>query len=155
MSPQPDTLTIRPYLAPAKSKSHPCKSFICTHPCHPKTYLLVLLQRARNERSQHTVECTDRCVIFYKINTMCFGAYTLKEGTASVHFRSKSSFSKQRLPSVAPEMAQLVQQFGRGWTVRGSNLVGGEIFRTHPDGPPVPTPPLVRGYQGFFYGAWL
>jgi hypothetical protein len=33
------------------------------------------------------------------------------------------------------EMAQSVQRLATGWTVRGSNISGDEIFRTHPAGP--------------------
>jgi hypothetical protein len=32
-------------------------------------------------------------------------------------------------------MAQSVQQLGTGWTVQGSNLGGGEVFRTNPHRP--------------------
>ena len=34
-----------------------------------------------------------------------------------------------------------------GWTVRGSNPGGGEIFRTHPDRPWGLTNPLYNGYR--------
>src|SRR5215475_13460510 len=36
-----------------------------------------------------------------------------------------------------------------GWTVRGSNLGGGEIFRTYPDRPWGPPSLLYNGYRVF------
>jgi hypothetical protein len=36
-----------------------------------------------------------------------------------------------------------------GWTVRGSNPGGGEIFRTCPDRPWIPTSLLYNGYRVF------
>ena len=45
-----------------------------------------------------------------------------------------------------------------GWTVRGSNLGGGEIFRTRPDRPWGLPSLLYNGYRVFFggkaAGAW-
>jgi hypothetical protein len=45
-----------------------------------------------------------------------------------------------------------------GWTVRGSNPDGDEIFRTHPDGPWGPPSLLYNGYRVFpggkAAGAW-
>ena len=53
------------------------------------------------------------------------------------------------------EIALLVQRLAKGWTVRGSNPSGGEIFRTRPDRPWGPrsllymgTGSLSRGYNG-------
>ena len=43
-------------------------------------------------------------------------------------------------------IAQAVQRFPTGWTVRGSNPVGGEIFRTRPDRPCGPPRPLYNGH---------
>ena len=41
---------------------------------------------------------------------------------------------------------------GPGWTVRGSNPGGGEIFRTRPDRPWGPPTLLYNGYRVFFPG---
>jgi hypothetical protein len=41
-------------------------------------------------------------------------------------------------------LAQSVLRLARGWTVRGSNPGGGEIFRTCPDRPWGPTQPPVQ-----------
>jgi hypothetical protein len=47
-------------------------------------------------------------------------------------------------------IAQSVQQLATGWTVRGSNPVGGEIFRTCPDRPCEPTQPPVQWVPGLY-----
>ena len=46
-------------------------------------------------------------------------------------------------------IAQSVQRLVTGWTVRGSNPVGGEIFRTRPDRPWGPPSLLYNGYRVF------
>jgi hypothetical protein len=43
-------------------------------------------------------------------------------------------------------MAQSVYRLAMGWTVRGSNSVVGEIFRTRPDRPWGPPSLLYNGY---------
>jgi hypothetical protein len=55
-------------------------------------------------------------------------------------------------------VAQSVQRLATGWTVRGSNPGGGEIFRTRPDRPWVPPNLLYNEYRVFAggkaAGAW-
>ena len=46
-------------------------------------------------------------------------------------------------------VAQSVQRLATGWTVRGSNPGGGEIFRTCPDWPWGPPSLLYNGYRLF------
>ena len=46
-------------------------------------------------------------------------------------------------------VAQSVQRLATGWTVRGSNRGGGEIFRTCPDRPWGPPSLLYNGYRVF------
>ena len=46
-------------------------------------------------------------------------------------------------------VAQSVQRLAMGWTVRGSNSGGGEIFRTCPDRPWGPPRLLYNGYRVF------
>jgi hypothetical protein len=46
-------------------------------------------------------------------------------------------------------VAQSVQRLAKGWTVRGSNPDGGEIFRTRPDRPWGPPSHLYNGYRVF------
>ena len=46
-------------------------------------------------------------------------------------------------------LAQSVQRVATGWTVRGSNPGGGEIFRTCPDRPWGPPSLLYNGYRVF------
>ena len=46
-------------------------------------------------------------------------------------------------------VAQSVWRLATGWTVRGSNPGGGEIFRTCPDRPWVPPSPLCNEYRLF------
>ena len=46
-------------------------------------------------------------------------------------------------------IAQSVWRLATGWTVRGSNPGGGEIFRTHPDRPWGPLSLLRSGYRVF------
>jgi hypothetical protein len=46
-------------------------------------------------------------------------------------------------------VAQSVQRLATGWTVRGSNPGGGEIFRTCPDRPWGPPSFLYNGYRVF------
>ena len=48
--------------------------------------------------------------------------------------------------------AQSVYRLAKGWTVRGSNPGGGEIFRTCPDRPWDPTSILYNGYRVFPWG---
>jgi hypothetical protein len=50
--------------------------------------------------------------------------------------------------SVGP-VAQSVQRLATGWTVRGSNPGGGEIFRTCPDRPWGPPSLLYNGHRVF------
>ena len=49
-------------------------------------------------------------------------------------------------------IAQLVQRPATGWTVRGSNPGGGEIFRTRPDRPWGPPNLLYNVYRIYFSG---
>ena len=46
-------------------------------------------------------------------------------------------------------VAQSVQRLATSWTVRGSNLGGGDIFRTCPDRPWGPSSLLYNGYRVF------
>jgi hypothetical protein len=46
-------------------------------------------------------------------------------------------------------VAQSVQRLATGWTVRGSNFGGGEIFRTFPDRTRGPPSLLYNGYRVF------
>jgi hypothetical protein len=46
-------------------------------------------------------------------------------------------------------MAQSVKRLATGWTVRGSNPGGGEIFHTCPDWPFCPPSLLYNGYRVF------
>jgi hypothetical protein len=46
-------------------------------------------------------------------------------------------------------VAQSVYRMATGWTVRGSNPGGGEIFRTCPDRPWGPLSLLYNGYRVF------
>ena len=46
-------------------------------------------------------------------------------------------------------LAQSVQRLATGWAVRGSNLGGGEIFRTRPDRPWAPPSLLYNEYGDF------
>jgi len=46
-------------------------------------------------------------------------------------------------------ITQSVQRFATGWTIRGSNLGGGVIFRTCPDLPWGPPILLYNGYRVF------
>jgi len=53
-------------------------------------------------------------------------------------------------------IAQSVQRLATGWTVRGSNSGGDEIFRTCPDLPWGPPSLLYNGYRVFVGGkVWL
>ena len=62
------------------------------------------------------------------------------------------------LTEYAAAIAQSVQRLAPGWTVRGSNPGGGEIFRTRPDRPWGPPSLLYNGYRifprGKVAGAW-
>jgi hypothetical protein len=51
--------------------------------------------------------------------------------------------------SLVGRVAQSVQRLAMGWTVRGSNPGGVEIFRTCPDWPWGPPSLLYNGYQFF------
>ena len=46
-------------------------------------------------------------------------------------------------------VAQSVERLATGWTVRGSNPGGGEIFRTCPDRPLGPPSLVYNGYRVF------
>ena len=58
----------------------------------------------------------------------------------------------------AAGIVQSVQRFATGWTVRGSNPGGGEIFHTRPGWPWGPPSLLYNGYRVFrgskAAGAW-
>ena len=47
-------------------------------------------------------------------------------------------------------IAQSVSRLATGWTVRGSNPDGGEIFGTRPDRPSDPNSLLYNGYRDSF-----
>jgi hypothetical protein len=49
-------------------------------------------------------------------------------------------------------VAQSLQRLATGWTVRGSNPGGDEVFRTCPDRPWGPPNPLYNGYRVFPVG---
>ena len=49
-------------------------------------------------------------------------------------------------------VAQSVQRLATGWTVRGSNPGGGEVFRTRPDRLWGPPSLLYNGYRVFSGG---
>ena len=49
-------------------------------------------------------------------------------------------------------IAQSVLRLATDWTVRGTNHVGDEIFRTSPDQPWVPPSILHNGYRVFLGG---
>jgi hypothetical protein len=47
------------------------------------------------------------------------------------------------------EITKSLQRLATGWTVRGSNTGGGEIFRTRPDQPWGPFSLLYNGHRVF------
>jgi hypothetical protein len=55
-------------------------------------------------------------------------------------------------PRIGPGIAQSVQRLSTGWTVRGSNPGGGEIFHTRPVRPWGPPILLYNGYRVSFPG---
>ena len=63
-------------------------------------------------------------------------------------FISTKNFTRTTLRSVG-RVAQSVQRLATGWTVRGSNRGGVEIFRTCPDRPWGPPSLLYNGYRVF------
>jgi hypothetical protein len=64
------------------------------------------------------------------------------------------TYSKKFSPNiiVVGRVAQCVYRLATGWTVRGSNPGGGEIFRTCPDRPWGPPSLLYNGYRVFLGG---
>jgi hypothetical protein len=68
--------------------------------------------------------------------------------------RSNTSYMFRPLmsPSARAGIAQSVQGLATGWTVRGSNPGGGEIFRSRPDWPWGPPSLLYNGYRVSFPG---
>ena len=56
------------------------------------------------------------------------------------------------IPDYVGRISQSVYRFATGWTVRGSNPAGGEIFCTRPDLPWGPPSFLYNGYQVFSRG---
>jgi len=59
---------------------------------------------------------------------------------------------KERLWLHSGRVAQSVQRLAMGWTVRGSNPGGGEIFHTCPDRPWGPPSLLYNGCRVFVGG---
>ena len=63
-----------------------------------------------------------------------------------------------RVPWRGPRKVRPVQRLATGWTVRGSNPGGGQIFRTRPGRPWGPPSLLYSGYRVFpggkAAGAW-
>ena len=93
------------------------------------------------------------------------GAISLPMGNDSPRY--VRSLHQQLMPYPVPfhfhfllmvwaRIADLVQRLATGWTVRGSNPRGGEIFRTRPDRSWGPPSLLYSGYRVSFPGveAW-
>ena len=57
--------------------------------------------------------------------------------------------AKKCVPCTYILVGRVAQRLAAGWTVRGSNPVGGEIFRTCPDQPWGPPSLLYNGYLVF------
>jgi hypothetical protein len=74
-----------------------------------------------------------------------------------LNFLNRFSNLSSAVPSFSilqrARIAQLVQRLATGWTVRGSNPGGGEIFRTRPDRPCGPPSLLYNEYRVSFLGA--
>ena len=78
-----------------------------------------------------------------------FWCYTLsKVGTETLHSTHSSIFCSSYLYNVG-RVAQSAQRLATGWTLRGSNPGGGEIFHTCPDRPWGPPSLLYNGYRVF------
>jgi hypothetical protein len=74
-----------------------------------------------------------------------------------MHFGYNAKFCKVK-PGGGAGIAYTVQRLATGWTVRGPNLGGGEIFCTCPDRSWGPPSLLYSGYRVFpggkAAGAW-
>ena len=76
-------------------------------------------------------------------------AFARRRNRLTTHF-------SERIPVVTDRVAQSVQRLAMGWTVRGTNPGGGEIFRTCPDPPWGPPSLLYNEYRVFPGGKeWL
>jgi hypothetical protein len=74
------------------------------------------------------------------------------QGLESILEHKTWSVIVQKQTSFVGRVAQSVWRLATGWTVRGSNPGGGEIFRTCPDRPWGPPSLLYNGYRVFHGG---
>jgi hypothetical protein len=82
--------------------------------------------KATEERSK--VKCSCRCLVKFPRNTS--STTTTTSGDCSSSFLTFSVNMAH-----AGHTVRLLKRLATGWTARGSNPGGGEIFRTHPDRP--------------------
>ena len=99
-----------------------------------------------------------------KLRTLHFAQHFQENGhsfgpteqiTVNLHYIKKGKFMNSlenfyiHYDSMWAGIVQSVQPLTTGWTVRGSNPRGGEIFCTHPDRPWGPPSLLYKGYRVF------
>ena len=74
------------------------------------------------------------------------------------HYRLRSLDTREDIDLLRELVRCRDSSVATGWTVRGSNPGGGEIFRTRPDRPWDPPSLLYNGYRVFIggkvAGAW-
>jgi hypothetical protein len=97
------------------------------------------------------MRATDSPTVFQIHFNINFTLY-LRSSETSVNFRFSD---KNYVPNVCVRVcvwggiAHSVERLAMGWTIRGSNPGGGEIFRTRPERPFGPPSLLYNGYQVF------
>ena len=111
------------------------------------------------ERHGQTIRCTKiinkcnlwRCLFAYHWNVdilikLCFYLHTRIEENI---LKILNGYYATYYIKAWAWIAQSVQRLATGWTVRGSNLVRGEVFLTRPDGPWGLHSLLYNGYRVF------
>ena len=90
---------------------------------------------------------TVHCAKLWQISLICYR----HSGWALLRWRLlvQKSWISYHLNDSLGRVAQSVYRLATGWTVRGSNPGGGEIFRTCPDWPWSPPTLLYNGYRVF------
>jgi len=94
------------------------------------------------------VKVFDFAIIITDTDTVAHSSFSVpKTAIRSIHGRQFVSLSCDVIWRAG--IAQSLQRLATGWTVRGSNPDGGEIFRTCPGRPLGPPSILYNGYRVF------
>ena len=109
--------------------------------------LIVFLRTSGRERTSDPLRMSGRKIV---LGENCRASGT--QVSVYAHRNSSASFGSVGAELWWAGIAQSVKRLATGWTVRGSNPGGGEIFHTRPDRPWGPPSLLYNGYRVFPLG---